>query len=398
MNRPAARRCPWGLASLEVVDILATHYDVDSGYTTSTAFLPFILFFSKVHALALHFFLRMWSESGASRSDFARVSALVRSQVKEALKDEVNKTWFDLERHFADSEYRTVRDRQMRELEVDDDFANKASIRNLRGRLYRESYEFVRQQRIQCLLEGAWFLTPQSSAARAAEPAPSAGGGGRASRAGSAQPPSAVPASTKPWRFYRLSPNKKYLHYCEATERSAIRSGLDDLPERIDLALVADVSLQPPGGSGAAIAAAAAAAGVAAGANLAFSLLRAPDVSLADLVALNTSQFSEWTDGLGMLRGEGGVVSTKETADYIQILTDIGMKVKLLDLTGERVSVRAEERRDHAADVRRCRSRCPRRCRRRRCPCRRPSSLRTSDCCRRGSLSIPSSLPAAAAI
>jgi hypothetical protein len=207
-----------------------------------------------------------------------------------------------------------------------------------------------------------------------------------------------VPASTKPWRFYRLSPNKKYLHYCEATERSAIRSGLDDLPERIDLALVADVSLQPPGGSGAAIAAAAAAAGVAAGANLAFSLLRAPDVSLADLVALNTSQFSEWTDGLGMLRGEGGVVSTKETADYIQILTDIGMKVKLLDLTGERVSVRAEERRDHAADVRRCRSRCPRRCRRRRCPCRRPSSLRTSDCCRRGSLSIPSSLPAAAAI
>ena len=30
--------------------------------------------------------------------------------------------------------------------------------RNLRAKLYKESYEFVRQQRIQCLMQGAWFV------------------------------------------------------------------------------------------------------------------------------------------------------------------------------------------------------------------------------------------------
>ncbi len=57
--------------------------------------------------------------------------------------------------------------------------------------------------------------------------------------------------------------------------------------------------------------------------------------------ALNASQFSEWTDGLNMLRGEGGVISTRETADLIQTLTEIGIKVKLLDLTGEQIELPA---------------------------------------------------------
>ncbi|CEH11865.1 Regulator of Rac1, required for phagocytosis and cell migration [Ceraceosorus bombacis] len=323
INRPANRRCPWGLASLEVVEILSDHYDVDSGYTSSTEFMPYILSFTRVHSLSLRFFLRMWSESGAARSDFARVSALVRSQVKEALRSEASKTWFEVERDFIESDYRLVRDRQMRELEVGDDFASKASVRNLRGRLYRESYEFVRQQRIQCLLEGAWFKSPPQTT-RSSEPLSS----GRVSRAGTAggstSPYGLVIA--RPWRFYRLSPNKKVLHYCEALEIGPIRSGLDDLPERIDLGLVSEVSVQQPTGQ-------------SAESSLAFSLLRAPDVSLADFVALNASQYSEWVDGLGMLRGEGGVVSTKETAEFIQALTDIAVKVKLLDLTGERIEI-----------------------------------------------------------
>lgn len=32
------------------------------------------------------------------------------------------------------------------------------SNRNLKEKLMRESAEFVRQQRIQCLLQGAWFI------------------------------------------------------------------------------------------------------------------------------------------------------------------------------------------------------------------------------------------------
>ncbi|UZJ55154.1 hypothetical protein CBS101457_004474 [Exobasidium rhododendri] len=316
INRPTSRSCPWGKASLNVVEILSDHYDIQSKYSSRTSFQPCLLAFSRVHSLGLRFFFRIWSESGAGVGDFGRVSALVRSQVREALRNEASKTWFEIEADFLESDYRTVRDRQMKELELEDDFTSKASIRNLRGRLYRESYEFVRQQRIQCLLEGAWFRTPPNNTIS-----------NRTTKT------SMTASSNKAWRFYRLSPNRKYLHYCQAAERGPIRSGLDDLQERIDLSLVTDISMQSvPSQHGSNSL-------ELNSFNLTFSLLGSSEISLADFVALNASQFSEWTDGLSMLRSEGGLVNTKETADYIQILTDIGVKVKLLDLTGEAIDV-----------------------------------------------------------
>lgn len=98
LSRPEERRCPIAKASNEVVELLSEHWaifapgcmciatvfvssrltlQVDS---TSTTFQPFFLDFYKVHSLATHFFLRMWSESGAAFGDFTRVVALVRSQ------------------------------------------------------------------------------------------------------------------------------------------------------------------------------------------------------------------------------------------------------------------------------------------------------------------------------
>lgn len=65
----------------------------------------------------------------------------------------------------------------MKELEQEDDLLSKIPVRwvllkfvsslslnfttmssNLRAKIFKESYEFVRQQRIQCLLQGAWFV------------------------------------------------------------------------------------------------------------------------------------------------------------------------------------------------------------------------------------------------
>ena len=341
INRPEERRCMLARASIEVTSILADHWNIESGsYTTSTTYLPFLLSFSKVHHLALRFFLRMWNESGAAASDFARVAALVRSQVHEALgmQEETSRTWFDLEDAFLNSEYRTVRDRQMKELEVDENYNSKASMRNLRGRIYRESYEFVRQQRIQCLLEGAWFRNVTKPVAIALDNR-SKQRRGSTSTVDTAVPAARnvgnnAPSTTKPWRFYRLAPNKKFLYYCDSSERFPIRGGLDDLGERIDLSLVTEVSHHEGAAGDAGV-------GGTSG-DLVISLLQSPDASLAEMQALNASQFSEWTDGLNMLRGgEGGVVSTRETADLIQTLTEIGIKVKLLDLTGEQIELPA---------------------------------------------------------
>jgi engulfment/cell motility protein 1 len=172
----------------------------DTTDATSPVFQPFFLNFYKVHTLATNFFLQMWNESGAAIGDFTRVVALVRSQcvfphpksltslhlysfsrrVKVALRQEHLRPWHEMVQDFSDCEYRGVRDRQMKELEEEDDLLSKIPVRNLRAKLYKESKEFVRQQRIHCLMQGAWFL----NAVPISAPAPR--------------------RPARPWRFMRL--------------------------------------------------------------------------------------------------------------------------------------------------------------------------------------------------
>lgn len=89
--------------------------------------------------------------------------------------------------------------------------SHPSPISHLRGRLYLESYEFVRSQRISCLHEGAWFLVPASQPT------------GKKDKHAQGQ---------RTWRFYRLAANRKVLHYVETSERGPVRPGLEDLPER----------------------------------------------------------------------------------------------------------------------------------------------------------------------
>lgn len=72
--------------------------------------------------------------------------------------------------------------------------------------------------------------------------------------------------------------------------------------------------------------------------SLTFTLVTS-DGPLVELTAPSSATYSEWVDGLSLLRPEEGSISTRDTADYIQALTDVGVKVKLLDLSGERVEV-----------------------------------------------------------
>ncbi|KAL7280702.1 hypothetical protein PYCCODRAFT_1443323 [Trametes coccinea BRFM310] len=324
LSRSEERRCPIGKASNEVTDLLAEHWAIYApGYSTSTTFQPFFLNFPKVHSLALHFFLRMWNESGASTDDFPRLVALTRSQVKVALKRENIRPWHEVEQEFLESEYRAVRDRQMQELEMEDDIMSKVPIRNLRAKLYKESYEFVRQQRIHCLLEGAWFMNGIPLA--------------------TADPRDTIRRPTRPWRFLRLDAGLKYLHYVDSAVKFPVRKGLEDLPERIEIAMISEVATGtcapfphilrdqadiPLGSSSPMLAS-----------PLSFSLLSTSGGSLADQIAPDQARWADWTDGLNMLRRDGGHVASQETELFVQALTEIGLKIKLLDLSGERVEI-----------------------------------------------------------
>ncbi|KAF5350216.1 hypothetical protein D9758_007797 [Tetrapyrgos nigripes] len=322
LSRPAERRCPIAKVSNEVVEILSDHWAIFApGYSTSTTFQPFFLDFNKVHGLATTFFIRMWGESGAARDDFTRVAALIRSQVKVALRSENVRSWHEVERDFLECEYRAVRDRQMKELELEDDLLSKVPVRNLRATIYKESYEFVRQQRIRCLLQGAWFVNalPQSSQ-------------------GSRDP---VRRPDRPWRFMRLDNGLKFLYYIDSNIKFPVRNGLEDLPDRIEVAAISEIAtgtgIPPPG--------------VLrdytdvppvtpqAPSPLSFSLISVHEGSLADQIAPDASRWADWTDGLNMLRRDGGHVASKETAGFVQALTEIGLKIKLLDLSGEMVEI-----------------------------------------------------------
>lgn len=191
--------------------------------------------------------------------------------------------------------------------------------RNLRAKLYKESYEFIRQQRIQCLLQGAWFVNgiPLS-------PAP-----------GAVQ---AQKRQTRPWRYMRLDRNMKYIHYCDSAVKFPVRSGLEDLPDKIDVSQIDEIAINtcalPPNIN--------VAAGPVPNLNDLSSLsLQASPVSfsllsvrggetLGDHVATDPSRWADWTDGLNMLRRDGGHIATAETAGFVHALTEIGLKIKLL--------------------------------------------------------------------
>ncbi|KAF8311367.1 hypothetical protein DL93DRAFT_2149672 [Clavulina sp. PMI_390] len=330
LHRPVERRCPIAAASNEVVDLLADHWSVFSpGYSTSTTYLPFFLSFNRVHNYATRFFLRMWNESNASKADFPRVASLVESQIKIALANETTRPWHEVEASFNDIRYREVRERQLRELELQDELLTRPAVRNLRAKLHQESYEFVRRQRIMCLMQGAWFANgiPLSI-------------NDTASHRDSMQ----LRRAGRPWRFYRLDRSHKWLHYVESNVKLHIRPGLEDLPEKIEVSLISDVVVStcasPPNiAMPEAHSTSSPFSSTLAASPLSFSLMLHTGMSAGDHVSESASRFSDWVDGLNMLRNSQ--ITTRDTEMFVQTLSDIGLKIKLLDLSGEKVDIPA---------------------------------------------------------
>lgn len=224
-------RCPLARASITVTLILYHQFGVsnstlddaktyavlESRTNYERAFRPLLLQWSRLHTAALQAFLRLWTETGAAAEDFDKVAELVRVLIYHVVGQAPRtKEVQDVEEELTFFEYLRLRDLQMEILETTYESAWGNHLKQVREELKAEALQFVKEQRIRCLLHGAWF--PVSSGVRA-----------EVEKKGEKKQLSTA------WRYVRLSHNRRHLHYCDYEMETAYEPKLEELPEKSKL-------------------------------------------------------------------------------------------------------------------------------------------------------------------
>ncbi|KAH8676277.1 ELMO/CED-12 family-domain-containing protein [Xylariales sp. PMI_506] len=342
-SKPLSQRCPVARASIAVTLILYDHFECDKneiedlrGYQLSDGkhqdklFRPLLLQWSRLHTGGLASFFRLWKATGAEQSDFDKVAELVRILVDQAIGQAGRtKDVMEVEEDLLEYDCSQLRKLQMDLLELSFEDNWGQHLYQVREDLKNESLSFVKEQRIRCLLAGAWF----------SKPAP------RKDSRGGDNYPSRRDADGTLWRYVKLSHNRRYLHYADFALRTARDPGLEGLHEKIDLSKVSSVmsNVSVNNEDEKAEAAQKAAIGqqtkpstkitIFSFANSEEAAKGGREEPLLTLHPLNHSVASEWLDGLLMLLDQ--VPITAETNKLISTVSDYGLKIRLLNVRME---------------------------------------------------------------
>ncbi|OAC98192.1 hypothetical protein MUCCIDRAFT_117120, partial [Mucor lusitanicus CBS 277.49] len=357
IHRPEGKRCPFAKASIEVTDLLCSHWNITStskSIDTIAEFQPLILSFNHVHSTTLQTYFRIFHDMEATTYDLSKVSALVRSQLRSAFASTKDIQEFD--RNMFGTPYQQIRDRRLKELEWADDLSGRDAITNLRTRLSKQSYEFLKKQRISCLLEGAWFPCPLSSQRMSVIASNSNSNNGTllshpatntstGSSLGITNTTMSNNATTgKRWRYYKLSRSKRSIMYGDFSEKIApVLKSYEKLPNRIDLGSIFNNNNNNSSilSSSSAIHDGNATHHMLSTGqqqnNLAFALYSDKYTAVAEFYCATPAQAAEWKDGFSMILDKR--FTSKETAELFHTLTEVGVKVKLLQIAGDRVEI-----------------------------------------------------------
>ncbi|KAF2013141.1 engulfment and cell motility protein-like protein 2 [Aaosphaeria arxii CBS 175.79] len=239
-SEPAEQRCPVAKASLAITSILYEHFEVDKSEEVDVnryislesrtnfdrAFKPLLLHWSRLHTSGLNAFIRLWKVAGAHADDFQKIEELARILMEQVVGQAPRtKEIKEVEEELVDFDIQRLRELQMELLELTYEDAWGHHLRQVRDELNHEALQFVKEQRIRCLLQGAWF--PQTM--------------NYSSDLGpitSKTLDRTVPTS---WRFVRLSHNRRYLHFADFEDRTEAEPRLDTLQEKVDLSIVSSV-------------------------------------------------------------------------------------------------------------------------------------------------------------
>ncbi|KAL8684259.1 MAG: hypothetical protein Q9224_006483, partial [Gallowayella concinna] len=228
---PPRTRCPIARASLAVTAILYDHFEADRSDIDDTRsylalesrsdydkiFKPLILQWSRLHLAGLQAFYRLWKVTGAEREDFLKLVDLVRVLIDIVVYGSKRDTSIEeVEDRIQEYDCQRLRKIQIEQLQLAYEDTWGHHLRQVRDELNHEALTFMKEQRIRCLLQGAWFPNSQSSS----------GDSGRVTQQ------DLKPAQTSTFRYVKLSHNRRYLHYADFDVKGDQDPKLDSLGER----------------------------------------------------------------------------------------------------------------------------------------------------------------------
>jgi hypothetical protein len=237
----------------------------------------------------------------------------------------------EIEEELLEFEYSRLRELQMELLELtfEDDWGQH--LIQVRDELKHEALQFVKEQRIRCLLQGAWF--PRTVQHKNSADDLSSKHGGRI------------------WRYVKLSHNRRYLHYSDFDSQRKHEPSLDELSEKLDLSTISSVvsnvsASQDDDGTISSSSTLKTAGQVpkhtttkitinsfvnGGGDNKSPSSQQEPaERAILTLMPPTHSLASEWLDGLLMLLNQAPI--TAETNKLVGLVSEYGLKIRLLNV------------------------------------------------------------------
>ncbi|ETS86649.1 hypothetical protein PFICI_00477 [Pestalotiopsis fici W106-1] len=343
--KPLSERCPVARASLAITLILYEQFESDKnemedlrGYQLSDAkqqdklYRPLLLQWSRLHTAGLAAFFRLWKATGAEQNDFDKVAQLVRILVDQVIgRAKRTKEVVEVEEELLEFDCGRLRELQMELLDLSFEDNWGQHLYQVREDLRNESLSFVKEQRIRCLLAGAWF----------SKPAPQNNGGSVSQ--------GQRHANGTFWRYAKLSHNRRFLHYADFALKTAHDPTLDSLNETVDLvkvsSVVSNVSVTSEDNDSSHPGAGALAnSGSKPTTKITIFSFTSPEEAtrpggdgkeqpVLTLYPLNHSVASEWLDGLLMLLDQKPI--TAETNKLATLVEDYGLKIRLLNVRME---------------------------------------------------------------
>lgn len=345
------QRCPIARASLAVTAILCEHFEVEkadvddakcqlsfeSRTNFDRVFKPLILQWSLLHSAGLQAFFRLWKTTGAETEDFTKIADLVRILLEAVVGGATRVSdVHDVETEIQQFELARLRHLQMEVLELTYEDHWGQHLGQIRDELDHEALQFVKEQRIRCLLAGAWFLNDR----------------GYQSEDGISTKQDLKSSNSTPHRYAKLGHNRRFLHYADFNVRGDEEPNLEALVEKIDLTTASSVVLAPSGPNSSTTTLKATHSSTSTRkitihgylpsnsrptspkfqTRMGSSVNKMPrrEVTLLTLQPQTHNLTAEWLDGLLMLLNYKPV--TGETEKLTAMVQDYGLKIRLLNV------------------------------------------------------------------